>query len=100
MKKLDLCMASHARLWCFPSFQVRRFLLIFFIALGPLLYSYSSYGQILSTNQLSVARQGHTATLLNNGMILVYGGANEQGPVTTAEIVDPVSGQVQGLLCG
>ena len=39
---------------------------------------------------LSVGRAGHTATLLNDGRILVTG---SKGKVTTAEIYDPASGE-------
>ncbi|HET7435886.1 MAG TPA: kelch repeat-containing protein [Thermoanaerobaculia bacterium] len=43
-------------------------------------------------NALSVARSGHTATLLPNGTILVAGGRNNDGVLASAELFDPVSG--------
>jgi len=42
-------------------------------------------------NRMSVARSGHTATLLNDGRVLVVGGFNSDGVLTTAEIYDPTS---------
>ena len=45
-----------------------------------------------SDGQLNFARRGHTATLLSDGNVLVSGGENSSGFVTTAEIFDPSSG--------
>ena len=39
---------------------------------------------------LNIARRGHSATLLSNGKILIAGGENQNGPVTEAEIFDPL----------
>ena len=47
-----------------------------------------------ATGSLATARFAHTATLLNNGKVLVAGGADGSGnPVATAEIFDPSTGK-------
>ena len=50
-----------------------------------------SFAQILGTAQLNVERRGHSATLLEDGKVLIVGGENLSGMVSQAEIVDPVS---------
>ena len=50
-----------------------------------------SFAQILGTAQLNVERRGHSATLLEDGRVLIVGGENLSGMVSQAEIVDPVS---------
>ncbi|MCI0621107.1 MAG: Ig-like domain-containing protein [Acidobacteria bacterium] len=46
-----------------------------------------------ATGSMSTGRTGHTATLLNNGTVLVTGGLNPQlAGNTTAEIYDPATG--------
>jgi hypothetical protein len=42
-----------------------------------------------STGLMATAREGHTATLLNNGLILIVGGATAGVPLATAELFDP-----------
>ena len=37
---------------------------------------------------MTTARQGHTATLLNNGLVLVVGGSAAGVPLATAELFD------------
>jgi len=44
------------------------------------------------TGAMSIARAGHTATLLNNGTVLVTGGGDSSGDDRTAEIYDPATG--------
>jgi WD40 repeat protein len=43
------------------------------------------------TGSLNAARIAHTATLLADGRVLVVGGVNGEGGVTTAELYDPAS---------
>lgn len=49
-------------------------------------------GGFASTNNLNVARQGHTATLLTNGMVLITGGEDVNSvDQATAEIYNPAT---------
>jgi N-acetylneuraminic acid mutarotase len=45
-----------------------------------------------NTGSLNIARVWHTATLLNNGQVLVAGGLNGGGKLSSTELYDPVSG--------
>jgi len=45
-----------------------------------------------STGSMNTARDGHTATLLPNGQVLVAGGYGDGGATNSAEVYDPVSG--------
>ena len=47
--------------------------------------------RLVEVVDLQIARQGHTATLMGNGNVLVVGGVNESGAVMETEIYDPVS---------
>src|SRR5207245_11631812 len=49
-------------------------------------------GTLASDAQLKIARHSHTATLLNDGKVLITGGENENGPVSEAEVFDPAAG--------
>jgi len=40
---------------------------------------------------MTTARYAHTATLLLNGKVLVSGGTNSAGNVSTAELYDPAT---------
>src|SRR5436309_5885806 len=62
------------------------------VLLATLFYSALSFAQILGTAQLNTERRGHTATLLQNGKILIVGGENQSGIIVSqAEILDPAS---------
>ena len=43
-------------------------------------------GNFTCTGSLNIARNGHTATLLNNGTLLVVGGYNSSGSIASAEL--------------
>jgi WD40 repeat protein len=45
-----------------------------------------------NTGSLATARDGHTATLLSNGKVLVAGGYNGSSQLASAELYDPASG--------
>lgn len=49
-------------------------------------------GSWLTNSPMSTARQGHTATLLQNGKILAAGGFTGTNIVNTAELYDPANG--------
>jgi uncharacterized repeat protein (TIGR01451 family) len=61
------------------------------VLLTSLLYAAFCQAQIIGTGQLSVARRSHTATLLQDGKILIVGGDDQNGLVNQAEIFDPLS---------
>lgn len=51
-------------------------------------------GEIAPTGAMSVARSGHTATLLPNGLVLIAGGMERNGAIFgTAELYDPATGR-------
>jgi hypothetical protein len=50
-----------------------------------------SFAQIVGTVQLNVERRGHTATLLEDGKVLIVGGDNQSGIVNQAELLDSAS---------
>jgi hypothetical protein len=50
-----------------------------------------SFAQIVGTAQLNIERRGHTATLLDDGKVLIVGGDNQSGMISQAEIFDPAS---------
>jgi N-acetylneuraminic acid mutarotase len=59
---------------------------------GAELYDPAS-GTFMSTGNLNVARDTHTATLLNDGTVLIAGGFDNNGnTLSSAEIYDPVAG--------
>jgi hypothetical protein len=69
----------------------------------PLAETVSSSGQVMSTGNLSTAREFHTATLLRNGKVLITGGSVFTGYPTwlpasaSAEIYDPAAGQFTSI---
>src|ERR1044071_441575 len=54
-------------------------------------YAVPSFAQIVGTAQLNIERRGHTATLLDDGKVLIVGGDNQSGMISQAEIFDPTS---------
>jgi hypothetical protein len=55
------------------------------------IYNFAN-GSFVSTGNLNVARSVHTATLLNNGLVLVVGGKASAGALASAELYDPSAG--------
>jgi hypothetical protein len=49
-------------------------------------------GSFSSTAQMTIAHEGHTATLLSDGRVLLAGGAYAGRPIVTAELYDPATG--------
>ena len=78
-----------------PGRPIHRLAVWAFIAILGLLASLagaaSSFAQILASAQLNVERRGHTATLLDDGKVLIVGGDNQGGMVSQAETFDPVA---------
>src|ERR1044072_5327687 len=54
-------------------------------------YAVPTFAQIIGTAQLNIERRGHTATLLDDGKVLIVGGDNQNGMIRQAEIFDPTS---------
>jgi hypothetical protein len=49
-------------------------------------------GAFRTTGSLNVGRYNHTATLLNNGKVLIAGGMNSNTSLASTELYDPVAG--------
>ena len=62
---------------------------LFCIAVAPV--AQAEYG-FVPTGSLASARMQHTSTLLLNGKVLVTGGYNYSGSLSSAELYDPASG--------
>ncbi|MGN6734571.1 MAG: Kelch repeat-containing protein, partial [Candidatus Binatia bacterium] len=61
------------------------------VLLADLFFGALCQAQILGTSQLNTARRGHTATLLQDGKVLIVGGDNQTGIIGQAEIYDPAT---------
>ena len=57
-------------------------------------YVVPAFAQIVGTAQLNIERRGHTATLLDDGKVLIVGGDNQSGMIRQAEIFDPAAQSV------
>ena len=66
-------------------------LLFSFVALTFLSGAVSA--QVFGSASLNVGRAGHSATRLGDGRILIAGGENAGGALSTAELYDPTTGQ-------
>jgi Big-like domain-containing protein/MBG domain-containing protein/Kelch motif protein/galactose oxidase-like protein len=61
------------------------------VLLAGMFFGALCQAQILGTSQLNTARRGHTATLLQDGKVLVIGGDNLTGIIGQTEIYDPAT---------
>ena len=52
----------------------------------------ASPGGFIPTGTMKLQRELHTATLLNDGMVLIAGGENNSGALSTAELYNPTTG--------
>ena len=69
--------------------------LLFLGVMGPatIAMAQSSPGTFTATGAMTLARYGHTATLLNNGLVLIAGGGPSFfSPTASAELYDPARG--------
>src|SRR3954470_11707348 len=64
-----------------------------------LVFGFSSTGiaQVIASGQLAAARRGHTATVLQDGKIVVVGGENGDGAVGAVELYDPATRSFSSL---
>jgi VCBS repeat-containing protein len=68
------------------AFILCAFTQLYFVPLAGLA---ASSEQIQPTAPMVVAREGHTATVLQDGRVLIAGGSNLNGVLASAEIYDP-----------
>lgn len=54
--------------------------------------SSSAFAQFTATGNMTTARFYHTATLLPSGKVLIAGGVNSSGRLSSAELYDPATG--------
>src|SRR5947209_6635498 len=74
-------------------FMVARLLLVGLVELGsPGPVAHASSGTWSPTGSMSKPREGHTATLLPNGQVLVAGGSGRRFAKASAELYDPSTG--------
>ena len=70
---------------------MKRSVTAMMVLLTSMLYAVFCQAQILGTGQLAIERRAHTATLLQDGKVLIVGGDNQNGMVGQAEVFDPVA---------
>jgi large repetitive protein len=81
------------RVTIFPLLLLSAILLQPSVALSsPLGCLEPTAGSWTLTGSLATARESHTATLLPSGKVLVVGGYNSSGFVSSAELYDPAAG--------
>src|SRR5882762_10465920 len=71
--------------------RLKQSVTVVMVVLMSMLYAVICQAQIIGTGQLNSARRSHTATLLQDGKILIVGGDAVTGLVGQAEIFDPAS---------
>src|SRR3974377_1674165 len=73
----------------FSRRPVARIMYIVALALASATFSFAASGTWSPTGTMRSARDGHTATILANGRILVAGGTNNGFSLTSAELYNP-----------
>lgn len=68
-----------------------RSVISLFFFFGSLALATTSFAQIVGSAQLNVERRAHTATLLDDGKVLIVVGDNQSGMIGQAELLDPVA---------
>jgi hypothetical protein len=77
-----------------PTFLLAVLFAIALLGSAPLPVLAQASGSWASTGTPNVPRNGHTATLLPNGLVLVVGGKSSNGTiVASAELYDPATGK-------
>ena len=75
----------------FSRKPVARVMYIVALALAATTFSFAASGAWSPTGTMQSARDGHTATILANGKILVAGGTNDGLALTSAELYNPTA---------
>jgi hypothetical protein len=70
----------------------RQILMVAVLALTLNAVAFAASGTWSSTGTMRSARDGHTATLLPNGKVLVAGGTNNGVALASAELYSPIAG--------
>jgi len=76
----------------FSRKPVARIMYIVALALAATTFSFAASGAWSPTGTMQSARDGHAATILANGKILVAGGTNNGLSLTSAELYNPTAG--------